>query len=67
VSWWCKSPKDTADLTKYTGLNVMSLSAAWIFDKQLKLLESLMRHPGRHTRSSAHLTNAVKCTWTWSK
>jgi ATP-dependent RNA helicase RhlB len=51
VSWWCKSPKDTADLTKYTGLNVMSLSAAWIFDKQLKLLECLcdilVATPGR--------------------
>jgi ATP-dependent RNA helicase RhlB len=44
--------KDAADLTKYTGLNVMTFVGGMDFDKQLKLLESrfcdiLVATPGR--------------------
>src|SRR3990167_3678515 len=56
--------KDAADLTKYTGLNVMSFVGGMDFDKQLKLLESrycdiLVATPGRlldfNQRGEVHL------------
>ncbi|MBF0674907.1 ATP-dependent RNA helicase RhlB [Pseudomonas sp.] len=55
---------DAADLTKYTGLNVMSFVGGMDFDKQLKLLESrycdiLVATPGRlldfNQRGEVHL------------
>ncbi|MGO4612232.1 DEAD/DEAH box helicase, partial [Variovorax sp. 2RAF20] len=44
--------KDAADLTKYTGLNVMTFVGGMDFDKQLKHLEArhcdiLVATPGR--------------------
>jgi ATP-dependent RNA helicase RhlB len=56
--------KDAADLTKYTGLNVMSFVGGMDFDKQLKRLEScfcdiLVATPGRlldfNQRGEVHL------------
>jgi ATP-dependent RNA helicase RhlB len=56
--------KDAADLTKYTGLNVMQFVGGMDFDKQLKLLESrycdiLVATPGRlldfNQRGEVHL------------
>ena len=56
--------KDAADLTKYTGLNVMQFVGGMDFDKQLKLLEArhcdiLVATPGRlldfNQRGEVHL------------
>ena len=56
--------KDAADLTKYSGLNVMQFVGGMDFDKQLKLLESrycdiLVATPGRlldfNQRGEVHL------------
>ncbi|WP_260524684.1 ATP-dependent RNA helicase RhlB [Pseudomonas sp. MWU16-30317] len=56
--------KDAADLTKYTGLNVMTFVGGMEFDKQLKLLEArhcdiLVATPGRlldfNQRGEVHL------------
>lgn len=60
--------KDAAELTKYTGLNVMQFVGGMDFDKQLKQLESrfcdiLVATPGRlldfNQRGEVH--------WTWSR
>jgi ATP-dependent RNA helicase RhlB len=51
--------KDAADLTKYTGLNVMSFVGGMDFDKQLKAPRSPpLRHPGRHAGPPAGLPAA---------
>ena len=56
--------KDAADLTKYSGLNVMTFVGGMDFDKQLKALEArhcdiLVATPGRlldfHQRGEVHL------------
>ena len=59
---------DALDLTKYTGLNVMSFVGGMDFDKQLKQLESrycdiLVATPAGCWTS----TSAAKSTWTWSR
>lgn len=60
--------KDAAELTKYTGLNVMQFVGGMDFDKQLKQLESRFCDILVATRVACLTsTSAAKCTWTWSR
>jgi len=60
--------KDAADLTKYTGLNVMTFVGGMDFDKQLSTSKPVTATSSSRPRAACSTsTSAATYTWTWSK